>query len=177
MGRIHPVQEDKATGQVKEIYGVLKKNFGRVPNIFLHLGNAPAALEAFVQLNECANKTSLPPSLRSAISLTIAQINRCAYCLSAHAAIATNQGMDDSTIHNARNAQSTDKKTATILQFVKKCVEKRGDLHDEDLKALKAAGVSDQEVAEIVLLVALNMYTNYFNKIINTEIDFPLQQV
>ena len=36
-----------------------------------------------------------------------------------------------------------------------------------------AAGFSEGEVAEIVANVALNIFTNYFNHVAETEVDFP----
>lgn len=35
------------------------------------------------------------------------------------------------------------------------------------------AGFSDGEVAEIVAIVVLNIYRNYFNLVARPEIDFP----
>ena len=36
------------------------------------------------------------------------------------------------------------------------------------------AGYTDGEIAEIVAHVALNVFTNYFNRAAQTDIDFPL---
>lgn len=38
---------------------------------------------------------------------------------------------------------------------------------------MKAAGYSEAEIIEIVLLVALNTLTNYVNNVAQTDIDFP----
>ncbi len=43
----------------------------------------------------------------------------------------------------------------------------------EDLNAIREAGFSDGEVAEIVANVALNVFTNYFNLVAGTEVDLP----
>ena len=39
---------------------------------------------------------------------------------------------------------------------------------------LRAAGFTDAEVAEIVAHVALNVFTNFFNKVAGLAVDFPL---
>jgi alkylhydroperoxidase family enzyme len=52
----------------------------------------------------------------------------------------------------------------------------RGEVSDADLQAVKDAGFSDGEVGEIVANVALNIFTNYFNEIVKTDIDFPKVQ-
>ena len=60
------------------------------------------------------------------------------------------------------------------MKFAKKVVESRGNISDQDISSLKEANVTDQEICEIILVITLNMFTNYFNKVVETEIDFPL---
>jgi alkylhydroperoxidase family enzyme len=40
--------------------------------------------------------------------------------------------------------------------------------------AVRQAGFSDGEIAEIIANVVLNIFTNYFNIAAGVEIDFPL---
>jgi alkylhydroperoxidase family enzyme len=44
---------------------------------------------------------------------------------------------------------------------------------DRDLAAVRAAGFDDGAIAEVVAQVALNIFTNYFNHVAGTDIDFP----
>ncbi|MGW1542165.1 hypothetical protein ACWCPM_18335 [Streptomyces sp. NPDC002309] len=46
-------------------------------------------------------------------------------------------------------------------------------MSDEDLDTVRAAGLGDGEIGEIVANVALNVFTNYFNSVGRTEVDFP----
>ena len=41
-------------------------------------------------------------------------------------------------------------------------------------RRVRAAGYTDGEIAEIIAHVALNVFTNYFNRAAQTDIDFPL---
>ena len=50
----------------------------------------------------------------------------------------------------------------------------RGLLPTSQVDAVRAAGHTDGEVAEIVGAVALDLFTNYFNYVAGTEIDFPI---
>lgn len=45
---------------------------------------------------------------------------------------------------------------------------------DADIAAVRLAGYSDAQIVEIVQHVALNTWTNYFNEVFQTEIDFPV---
>ncbi len=50
-------------------------------------------------------------------------------------------------------------------------LDRRGDVSDADLRAVREAGHGDAEIAEIVGHVALNVFTNYFNRLARTSID------
>lgn len=64
-----------------------------------------------------------------------------------------------------------------MLKFAREIILKRGEISDSDVETVRAAGVSDIEIAEIVAHVALNLFTNYFNLVAQTEIDFPRVEV
>lgn len=52
-------------------------------------------------------------------------------------------------------------------------VSNRGWIDDAEVQRVRDAGYSDGEIAEIIANVALNIFTNYFNHIAQTEVDFP----
>jgi alkylhydroperoxidase family enzyme len=49
----------------------------------------------------------------------------------------------------------------------------KGFVSDDDLADVRAAGYDDGEIGEIVAAVALNTFTNYFNSVGETQLDFP----
>jgi hypothetical protein len=53
-------------------------------------------------------------------------------------------------------------------------VDQRGGVSDEALERVRAAGWSDGEIIEIIAHVAINVFTNYFNRVAGTEVDFPV---
>lgn len=173
MSRVNSVTEEKANPKVKPIYDMVHKKLGRVPNIFLNMGNAPSVLSGYLALSEAASHTTIGSKLREQISLVVSQANDCEYCLSAHSAIAGSLGLKEDAIIAARKGRSTDPKDQAILQFAKKMVENRGHMSDAEVSELKEAGVSDEEMIEIVMLVSLNIFTNYFNHLTDPVLDFP----
>lgn len=168
---------EHATGELKASYDILQKKMGKVLNIFLHMGQSPAVLKGFMAIQESAGKLSIPQKIQEQIALATAQNNKCGYCLSVHTQIAKTQGLSEEEILSARKSEAHNAKEAAILRFVNNIVEKRGKVSDMDVEAVKKAGVSDKEIVEIIFLVNMNMFTNYFNHIVNTEIDFPKVQV
>ena len=47
-----------------------------------------------------------------------------------------------------------------------------GKASNSDVGALRAAGFSDGDIAEIIAHIALNIFTNYYN-IAEVDVDFP----
>lgn len=62
-----------------------------------------------------------------------------------------------------------------IINFALDVVRSRGHLETpaSSLNELRNAGLSDAEIVETLAHVGLNLFTNYFNHVANTEIDFP----
>jgi len=175
MTRLKPVSPESATGKTKDLYGVIKGRLGVVPNMMQTMGNSSAFLQGYLSLGDALGSGKLGAKTGELIALTVAEANACNYCLSAHSYIGANLvKMDSVTIEAARNAESADPKIDTILKFAKILVDKKGQADDEDVAAIKEAGVSEGEIGEIVAYVALNILTNYFNTVAKTEIDFPV---
>ncbi len=174
MSRITPVTEGQAEPSAQPILNMIQKRFGRLPNMFQNMAHSPAALQAFASLSECCEKTSLPPKLRHEIELVMAEANACTYCIAAHSQLAKAMSFTEQDILQARRGLSKDAKSQAILSFCKAIVEKKGSISDQEVQNLKAQGVSDKELCEILLVINFNMFTNYFNKVANTEVDFPV---
>src|SRR5204863_4939537 len=76
----------------------------------------------------------------------------------------------------ARKAAAADAKAQTMLRFTQAVVLQRGEISDDDFHALRKAGFTDEQIVEIVANIALNIFSNYFNSVAKTEVDFPLLQ-
>ncbi len=172
MDRIAPVLPEKANSQIKPLYEEIQKKMGNVPNIFKNMGNSPLLLQAFLALSEKTAQTKLSPQLKTEIALAVSQANDCNYCLAAHTQVSKSQRIPDQDVLLARKGEAKDPKTKAILKFAKVVVEKKGKLSDTEVLALKAAGVNDQELAEIFLNIMTTMFTNYFNNITDPQVDF-----
>jgi alkylhydroperoxidase family enzyme len=82
-------------------------------------------------------------------------------------------GLKTEEIAASREAHSADAKRDAGLQFVQALVVQRGVVSDQALAQVKEAGFSDGDIAEIVANVAINIFTNYFNHVARTDVDFP----
>ena len=173
MSRIEPISYETSTGKAKELLDAVKGKLGVTPNMMKTMAQSPAVLEAYLNFLGSLAEGALNGKTREQIALITAEENGCGYCASAHTAIGKMVGLDEAAIVTARTGQSTDPKSDAILKFARKVVANRGVIDDDDLQTVRNAGASDGEVAEIIANVGLNVFTNYFNLVAKTEIDFP----
>ncbi len=173
MARLPIQNPQSASGSNKQIFDVLQKKLGMVPNMARVMGNSPAVLQGYVQLSGALASGRLTARVREQIALLIAEENGCAYCLSAHTAGGKVIGLDQSQIDGARHGESDDPSTRAALAFARAVIDTRGGVSDADVEVVRGAGFSDAEIAEIVGAVALSVFTNYFNRAFAVDVDFP----
>ncbi len=176
MTTFRSIPPSEATGLTRQLFDGLKAKLGMVPNLAQQLANAPAALKAYLGFGVALSEGKLTGKQREQIAVAVANVNHCNYCLSAHNALGTLQGLTKPELEAAQFGRSSDEKDAAILSFAVKVVEHRAHLPTTEVETLRAAGVTDQEIVEVIATVAVNIFTNYFNHIAGTEIDFPLVQ-
>ena len=173
MPRLKAIETAEAAPKAKAFLEGVQKKLGMTPNLMRTMANSPAVLEAYLGFGNALGKGTLSPKLREQIALTVGELNECQYCLSAHATLGKIVGLGDEEIADSRRGVSPDRKTEAALQFARKVVTDRGWVSDDDVASLRAAGTTDAELAEIVGAVVLNIFSNYFNHVADTEVDFP----
>ena len=171
--RIKTLNPETATGKAKELFTAVKNKLGFIPNLIKVFGNSPATLQSYLSLGELTGSGNFSNKFREKLALSIAEENDCDYCLSAHTAIGKMNGLSEEEITASRKSNAADAKEQAGLQFAKSVTKNRGKVSSEELKAVKEAGYTDEDILEIVLNVVSNTLTNYVNHIAETEIDFP----
>jgi hypothetical protein len=78
-------------------------------------------------------------------------------------------GLTNGDVVASCQGRSSDPKAAAAIAFARAVLERRGDVSNAELRAVHESGHGD---AEIVAHVALNVFTNYFNRLARTSIDF-----
>lgn len=174
MARIPALTLDTATGDAKGLLEAVNGQIGMVPNIFATFAQSPKVLEGYLGFNDALGNGLLSAQLREQIALATAGANGCDYCASAHTAIGKGAGLATDEINRNLSGVSTDPKTQAALSFVRRVVKDRAVIADDDVLALREAGFGDGEIVEIIANIAQNLFTNYFNHIAGTEIDFPV---
>ncbi len=177
MPRINPVQGTEIPARSKPLLAGVQKALGMTPNLMATLAHSPAALQSYLGFGQALGSASLSAKIREQIAIAVAGENSCGYCASAHTLLAKGAGVDAEEAARNLRGESVDPRTAAALEFARTIVKKRGHISDEALRDVRSAGYSEAEVVEIIATVAVNIFTNYFNHIAQTEIDFPVVAV
>src|SRR5262249_34974152 len=152
----------------------VEKQLGTVPNVFRSVSTSPQALEGYLGLLGALDKGALPPPTRERIALAVAEVNGCSYCLSAHTYLGRQFAhLDDAEMTANRSGASNDPKADAAVKFATQVTRARGHVSETDVSAVRLAGYNDAQIIEIIQHVALNTWTNYFNEVFKTDIDFP----
>ncbi len=174
MSRIKSITPEQATGHTAEVYSAITKALGKVPNLFQAVGVNSNALQTLLGIGPSLK--TLSGSEKETIALVVAQKNNCNYCLSAHTVLAGMHGISKEETLNIRMGKPQGSKQQALVNFVGEIVTEKGHVSDKALNEFKAAGYSDAQVPDILFAVVENIYTNYFNHINRTEIDFPVAE-
>ena len=175
MSRLPTPAVETATGGTAEVYAQIKKAVGKVPNAYAAIGaHGPAALKAVLAADAVLSAGSLSRKDLETIKLIASQVAGCDYCVAAHTTLGKLAGLSPLALAQIRTGQPTgETQRDALAQFVRTLVQTSGTISEAELAAIKDAGYSDAQLVDISLAIALIAFTNVFNRINDTTIDFP----
>ena len=175
MSRIVTPALETATGATAEVYAQIKKAVGSVPNTFAAIGAyRPDALKAILLADSVLASGTLSKRDQETIKLVISGVAGCDYCVAAHSLLGKLAGLKPDELKNVRDGKpSGDAKRDALIRFVRILAESSGTVAAGEFAAIKAAGYSDAQLVDISLAFATTVFTNVFNRINDTAIDFP----
>lgn len=160
-----------ATIENSPLLDEVHKRMGGVPNMTRVMANAPAVLQGYLGLSGALKAGTLPSSTVERIALTVGTANDCGYCVAAHTFSGVRAAkLSPAEIEAAKAGSSADPREAAAVAFARSLTESRGDA---DPRAALDAGWSQEQILEIIAVVALQTLTNYVNKVAETENDWP----
>jgi AhpD family alkylhydroperoxidase len=175
MPRIPVHTTDSAPEASSETLRSLEKRLGRVLNIHGGMAHSPVVLATYAAINGAiAEHGTFDTRTREAIALAVGAVDECDYCQAAHTVSGKAAGLtEEETVAIRRGDGGVDSKLAALLQVAREVTGEVGEVSDETWDKAVAAGWTDTELTEVFAHVAANLYTNYFNHFVRTELDFP----
>lgn len=175
MSHFTAVEPETATGKTAGLLAQVQKSLGTTPAMTKVMANSPTLLQSYLALSGAVAGGTLKPAVRERLAISTAQLNGCEYCLSAHTYIGANIAhLDADELDSARRGESSDAHVAALLKLSNVIAENGGDVDDADIDAARQAGVTDEEIGELVANLTLNIMTNYFNLLARVENDWPV---
>src|SRR6478752_7377368 len=153
-----PEMKDLPEDVRQRILAVQEKS-GFVPNVFLAWAHRPDEFRAFFAYHDALldKQGGLTKAEREMIVVATSALNHCHYCVIAHGAIlrirAKQPLLADQVAVNYLNAELTPRQRA-MLDFGVKVAERSHEVNDDDIAALRARGLTDEEIWDIGAIAA-----------------------
>jgi AhpD family alkylhydroperoxidase len=165
VARIEPIPIEQADGKARELLDELVRRGGDPGPMVRAMANAPALLRGYLDLSRAMKGTHIDRRIAERINLAVHERLDCDYCLVAHTRAARRLGVPDREIQLAREGSSSDPAIAAIVAFAQQVLTAPAEIADADLERLQALGYSEEQIAEVAGLVALQQLTGAFNLI------------
>lgn len=175
MTRLTTLKPVEATGEAAAIFDQIKAALGKVPNAYATIGtHSPQGLSAMLNVDAVISASSLAAADVEAIRLAVSALSGCDYCLAAHTMLGKMAGLTPDLMKRIRAGQVVeDARRDALLLFVRTVVASRDTVPASVLEALLAAGYSERQVIEIILVITSITFTNLVNRVNDTALDFP----
>ena len=170
------IEESEATGEVAQLYEeakhVLEMPF--VPNIAKAIAISPSVLTMVIDVYRTFfQNISLPQSLLAMISYCIPTAKNCRYCAANGELTCRTIGIDEATLamlaHDLGNVSP--KRVRAVIQFAIKCALDPQSLKAEDYDRVRAQGVSDEELVEIIFIASIANFSDTLADALKIEVD------
>lgn len=175
MPRIPVHSVDDAPRGSQETLRQLQAKFGKVLNIHGEMAHAPVVLAGYTGIQQAIEEHgTFDGRVREAIALTVGAADHCDYCQSAHTGGARQAGWTlEETVALRRGEQVADEKLSVLLAVAREITTDVGEVDEGTWQRALDAGWTVEQLAELFVHVATNLFTNYFNHYAHTELDIP----
>ncbi len=163
---------ETAPEEAKPLLEASKRAYGSAPNLHAAMAEAPALLGAYQDVATRFTASSLSPTERTVVWMTLNAFHECHYCIPAHTAIAHSEKVSADIIQALR-AQTplADPKLEALRLFTRQLAETRGRVSEADQAAFLNAGFEKRHLGEVLVGVAHKVMSNYFNHVFDTPVD------
>jgi len=169
--------KDFTDPEIVGIFAWVTEMEGKVPNHFALELNDPALMKHKLGFTKALwDGCELSMSEIQHVGIIVSSGNGCAYCTGAFCTILADglsAGADYAKALVAQGAvAATDQRTQTLMQFADKVNMTPAEISDVDVERLKAIGLSDKGVIQVVHLVSDFASYNRLNLALATDYDY-----
>ncbi len=163
---------DQVSPANQALFDQLKKTLGFVPNLYATFAHSETALPTYLALQNA--RSSLSSKAREVINLAVSEVNQCAYCLAAHTALGKMVGFTEQQIFDIRGGTAPfDARLDALARLVRNVAIKRGHADQAVLQAFFAAGWTEGNLVDVMLVIGDKTVSNYLHSTTEIPVDFP----
>jgi uncharacterized peroxidase-related enzyme len=158
--------EAELPDDLRGLFRAARERIGFVPNVFRAYSFRPERLSAwFAHFRSVMEGTpGLTEAEREMIAVVVSMANGCLYCLVAHGA-ALRQAWGDPVMADRitldwRRADALTDRQRAICSMAEKVTRSPVECEESDLEALRAHGLSDADVWDVIEVAAMYNFTN-----------------
>ena len=151
----------------------ISSRLGRTLNVHGAMAASPLLLDVYDTMERLlAQRSSLGDSVRQAIHLTVAEVNECGYCQAAYTGAARAAGFTlDETVAIRKGWVVGHDSLTALLALARQIATNRGTVDQVTWQNALDAGWTVEQVLEAYAEVVRTILTNYFNHLVEIEID------
>jgi uncharacterized peroxidase-related enzyme len=157
---IETVPEDAASGAVAAMYETDRQGFGHLPNLTQAFSLRPDVYAAWRQLNG-AVKSNMELRRYELATVAAAARLRSSYCALAHGSILAEQFLGGEAVRavvGGDGAAALDAVDAAVIGLADKVARDATSVTQEDVDGLRALGLTDAEILDVVLAAAARCF-------------------
>jgi len=159
---IQTVSEAEADGKVREIYDGDQATFGYVPNHARVFSLRPDVLAAWRGL-QGSIRSNLSLRRYELVTLAAAQALNSRYCLLAHGAVLTKNGVSIDQLRAILtdfHGAGLEPEEVGIMEYAQKIATSANEVTQADVDALRALGLEDVEILDVALTATMRCFAS-----------------
>jgi uncharacterized peroxidase-related enzyme len=157
---IETIPEHTATGATAEYYRELRDSWGFLPNYAGAFGHRPEVAQAWNALN-LAVRGGMDRRRYEIATIGAARALRSTYCTAAHSKFLRDICGDETSLHRIAQApggETLDEQDRAVYRFAAKVATDAASVEPDDIEQLRAVGLSDPEIADVVFAAAARSF-------------------
>lgn len=157
---IDAIPEDEATGALADYYSRQRAAWGFLPNYAYAFANRPDVAAAWDALNK-AVREGMDRRRFEIATIAAARALRSTYCTAAHSKFLRDVCGDPTAvaaIGSAPDGAALDAQDRAVYEFAAKVATDAASVEQSDVGALRAAGLSDADIADVVYAAAARSF-------------------
>ncbi len=165
---IDVIGEDVADERLRAVFERVRRERGRLSNVFRAHSLNPEALDAHLTLYMTLmfGESGLSRAERELIASVVSATNKCLYCTTHHremlAKYVRSEEIVREILERFEEAGVSERERA-LIRFVRKLTLSPSNMSGDDVEMLRKAGYSDRAILDTVLVAA---YFNFVNRIV-----------